>query len=201
MPKPEPVAVVEPEPVPEQPAQTVAPKARRRVPVQGFTEDLGGVPLDDAVRPAAFALAPEVGGALTDILSGLGMELTWAGQALAAQRMSKGATAGEALSQIVLYAFAHVVQHDLLAGHPLDALGLSDYAAEVLRELDKLRQAGEIGVAAHEADRDHILTLIGDADGRGALAAELLADPFGGAAPPAVLPEELRHSRDDAEDQ
>jgi hypothetical protein len=199
-PEPGPAAPPVPEaPVPEvPPTESVLPppakpKPKRRAPVLGFTEDLGGVPMDDALVPRALTLAPDVAATLTEILSGLGMELTFAGQALAAQRMAQGATAGEALSQVVLFAFAHAVQHDLLAGLPVGAFGLADYAAEVLRELDKLRLAGEIGAAAHDADRDRILTLIQDAERRGALAAELLADPFGGAAPPAVLPDELRH--------
>lgn len=187
-------AIAEPAaPAPEvAPAPVPAPRPRPLPPVTAFTEDLGGAPLPSQPLPFATQADPAVVEELREMLEGVGMELTMAGEALIGDRMAKGATAGEALLQVMVYASAHAVRLDVLAEGAVDALGLSDYVAEVIRELEKLHEAGAIGDAAFAADMAQLRILIADSPDRAGHAETLLADPVGGAAPPALLPEDLR---------
>lgn len=197
---PEPAAPEQAAPAPEPaPPPVRAPRPRPLPPVTAFTEDLGGVPLPS--QPSLFAAQadPAVLDELREMLEGVGMELTMAGEALVGDRMAKGASAGEALLQVMVYAFAHAVRLDVLAEGAVDALGLSDYVAEIMRELKKLHDAGAIGEAAFTADMQHLQTLIADTPARAGHAEALLADPVGGAAPPALLPEDLRLAEPETE--
>lgn len=193
--EPEPVpAPPEAEPQPVVKARAPAAKRPRMLPLTAYTEVLGGAAVADEAAPMRAQVDPEVVASLREVLSGLGIDLTMAGEMLIGDRLAKGASAAEALSQVVVYTFAHVVHHDLLHGRAVEALGLEDFAVEVRHELQKLHDAGEIGAAAFAADMGQLDTLITSVEARGALAEALLQDPFGGAAPPAVLPEELRGS-------
>lgn len=164
-----------------------APPKPVRTPV-GFAEDLGGAPMAMAAPPAA--IDPDVMDGLRETLQVLGFELTIAGEALIAHRMGKGATAGEALCQVVLFAVAHALRHD--TDGEIQAMGLEDYTIEVMHELEKLRDAGEIGPQPFEADMRALWSLVRESEDRIAFADQLLLDPVGGAAPPALLPEDLR---------
>lgn len=190
--EPEPDTAQAPEPAPA-PEPRPAPRPR---PVTGYTEDLGGIPQD---APAPQPVDPEVMDSLREILEGLGMEMTMAGEALVATRIAQGLKAGEALSQLVLFAFAHAVHHDILSGGAMEALGLADYTVEVMREIEKLRDAGEIEESRFEEDMRRLWALV-KGEERAELAQELLADPVGGSAPPALLPEELRHVDEDEDE-
>ncbi|TMV83798.1 hypothetical protein FGG78_22325 [Thioclava sp. BHET1] len=217
-PAPAPAAAATPAPAPVQPEPTaisplihpVAPDAPRASwPIErsapgltDFTEDLGGAPIE---TPALQLDTGAQAGAVEDIgetLRALGMEITPAGEALARQRLSGGATTGEALSQVVLFAIAHAVQHDLQSGGQLLEFGLHDYAVEVMREIEKLRDGGELRDDLFEQDMRQVWALVQEGAKRGALAAEILKDPVGGAAPTALLPEELRQpEEEDDEDR
>lgn len=167
--------------------------ARRKVPV-GYTDEIGGIAEAFEIAPALPDLSPELMDGLREVLGGVGMELTMAGEALIGDRMAKGASAGEALSQVVLFAFAHAVRYDAASEGEVTALGLNDYAVEVMRELEKLRDAGEIGDQCFEDDMRRLWRLVeGTAEGTAAAEA-LLQDPVGGAAPTALLPEDLRQA-------
>lgn len=126
------------------------------------------------------------------------MEITVAGDALIGNRMSRGALAGEALLQVVVFAFAHAARYDLLSGSPVPAEDLREYGQALVREMEKLREAGEIRPEAFDRDMALVLALADKAGTddtatkRPALIEELLADPVGGIAPPALLPEGLR---------
>ncbi|MBI1171477.1 hypothetical protein GC209_08760 [bacterium] len=185
------------EAAPAQPAKAKAkPKPRPR-PITAFTEDLGGAPLPLAAPALPASVDPALLAGLRETLSVMGLDLTPAGEALAANRIAKGASAAEALSQVVLFAFGHAVSQDLYRGGPVADLGLRDYAGEVLREVAKLRDAGELPSAAYDRDTQQLWALLNDSPDRAAQVRALLADPVGGAAPPAVLPEELRRSDED----
>ena len=187
-----------PTPTPSPIAQSQPAKRRA---VIGFTEDLGGAPLQpEAVSPGLDADF-EAMDALRDVLSGLGMDLTLAGEMLVNHRMAQGANVAEALMQVILYTFAHAVRHDLSQSGQITALGLADYAAEVRREVQKLRDAGSISAVRFDADMGQLAVLIADPDTAAALTATLLKDPFGGAAPPALLPDDLRAGQSDDSDE
>ena len=196
--------VAEPEPVavtvsaPEAKRKVAAPKRRA---VTGFTEDLGGVPVaPEPISPATTA-DPQAIEALREVLSGLGIELTMAGEMLAHHRIAQGDSGAEALMQVVLYTFAHAVHHDLAQENQMAALGLADYAVEVRREVQKLRDAGAVSAARFDADMGQIAVLMGGDATAATLASTLLQDPIGGAAPPALLPEELRAGHADGADE
>ena len=180
---PEPAALPEATPVPEaapeiapEPARIEAPPAAPvraapkapKVSVSVFTEDLGGAPSDDT---------PTCG-------------------AEAADRMARGASVGEALTQVVMFAFAHAVRYDVQSEGEVQALGLNDYAIEVMREIEKLRDAGVIGEERFEQDMHRLWDLVQGGEERLARAEEMLLDPVGGAAPPALLPEDLRRAEE-----
>ncbi|MDE3238344.1 MAG: hypothetical protein KGN33_05245 [Paracoccaceae bacterium] len=200
---PAPAIEAAPEPQPE-PAPAPAPAAkprpksppRARIPVDAFTEDLGGTAIDDEAAPRRAAVQPEVLEGLREMLSVVGLDLTDAGQILIADRLSKGARPGEAMSQVTLFAFAHAVRNDLMTYGSITALGLTDYAVEVMREIEKLRDAGEIADEVFEADMRRLWALLQDTPERATLLEDLLLDPIGGLAPPAVLPEDLRQVED-----
>lgn len=202
-PAPEPPPAPQPEPAlapapATAPAPAPAPARLRPVSHAALTEDLGGAPMGRTAM--AMDLPPDLVEGLRDTLAAFGMDLTQAGEALVADRLARGATPGEALSQVVLFAFAHAVRHDLQSGGTVEALGLSHYAVEVMQEIEKLRDAGEIGETAFEADMRGLWDLVGSGSpeaARAAMAEALLADPAGGAAPPALLPEDLQ-SADEA---
>ncbi|MFC7704258.1 hypothetical protein ACFQXB_08635 [Plastorhodobacter daqingensis] len=166
------------------------PTAAERAAASAYTEELGGTPAV-IVTPAP-AIDPALLESLREVIEGLGMEMTMAGDALVAHRIARGDSAAEALSQLVLYAFAHAVRHDIISNGAVQALGLTDYAVEVMREIEKLRDAGEIGDARFEEDMRRLWALVSEGEEQARLAEELLSDPMGGAAPPALLPEELR---------
>lgn len=187
---PEPVArpaPATPRPAPAMPRPHFAP--------DDYTDKVGG---GDAIEIGPETFDPEAIDSLRETLAELGMDLTMAGESLIADRMTSGESAGDALSQVVLFAFAHAVHYDLLSGGGMQALGLTDYAIEVMKELEKLRDAGVIGAGRFEADMRLLWSFVGE-DGelmRANRAAELLSDPVGGAAPPATLPEDLQAVED-----
>ena len=139
--------------------------------------------------------------ALRDVLSGLGIELTQAGEMLVNHRMAQGANAAEALMQVVVFTFAHAVHLDAAHGRQLAGLGLADYAVDVQREVQKLRDAGAVSVARYDTDMGQLAVLMGVSPEAATLAATLLQDPYGGAAPPALLPEELRAGQSNDADE
>lgn len=159
-------------------------------PVTAFTEDLGGAPL--ASTAAAVAVDPETVEGVRSLLESLGMELTIAGESLLGADLAGGKSPGEALLRIVIFAFAHAVRFDLDSEGQVQALGLSDYAAETLSELGKLHEAGEIPDTIWLDNRALLQEIVSDTAGRAEQIARILADPMGGAAPPALLPEDLR---------
>ncbi|MBI1218658.1 MAG: hypothetical protein GC186_08945 [Rhodobacteraceae bacterium] len=177
---------------PASPTRTSVSAEARRAMISAFTEDLGGAPLDVDPRLNGPEIAPEVMDGLREILGVVGMELTDAGEVLIGDRMAKGATQGEALSQVVLFAFAHAVRYTASAGGKGPDFGLKEYAIEVMRELEKLRNAGEIREDRFEDDMRRLWTLVEEAPDRIRDAEQLLTDPVGGIAPPAILPAELR---------
>lgn len=189
----EPAAEPAAQPVPATPRP--APIPRPHFALDDYTDKVGG---GDAIEVGPAAIDPEEIDSLRETLAELGMDLTMAGEALIADRMAKGESAGDALSQVVLFAFAHAVHYDLLSGGGMQALGLTDYAIEVMKELEKLRDAGVIGPERFESDMRRLWSFVGE-DGelmRANRAAELLTDPVGGAAPPATLPEDLQAVED-----
>lgn len=185
--------VEDPAPVAEAVAAPLPqPAPRPRISPNLYTEDLGGIPDEDVALVDAFRVDPEVMEGLRETLDVIGMTLTYAGEALVADRLSKGAAPGDTLLQIVLFGFAHAFRLDALSHETLDMDGLRQYAVEVLIEMAKLRDAGAIAAIAYEADSRLINELIEDAENRLELCTTLLADPVGGAAPPCMLPEDLR---------
>ena len=192
---------LEPGPEATPPKPTAKPKPAkakpRPKPITAFTEDLGGSPLPLAAPALPASVDPATLEGLRESLSVMGLDLTPAGEALAAHRIAKGATPAEALSQVVLYAFAHAVQQDLYSGGPVADLGLRDYATEVLREIAKLCAAGELDEAAFDRDKRQLWAVLDEGLDREANVKILLCDPMGGSAPPAVLPEDLRRSDDE----
>ncbi|MCE8433940.1 hypothetical protein, partial [Rhodovulum sulfidophilum] len=170
------------------------PMPRRAKPrnVRGYTEELGGSPVAAKTVPLRHDVDPAMMENLREALAVIGIEMTFAGEALIADRMGRGASIGEALSQVVLFAFAHAVAEDARAGEQLQALGLTDYAVDVIAEFERLRDAGEIDGDRLEEDMRRLWTLVGDSPDRLRLAEELLQDPVGGLTPPALLPEDLR---------
>lgn len=189
---PEPAAVP-PAPAPLDPAPPKPVQTRPiRIPLDAYTDEIGGQPLAYAPLARPAALDPDLLEGLREMLEVMGMELTQAGEAMIADRMAKGASAGEALCQVALYAFAHAAHYDSLSeDQSLSAL-LHDYAIEVIRELEKLRDAGEVRAEPFERDMRAIWALVDKTSDPSPLVAELLSDPMGGAAPPAVMPEEVR---------
>lgn len=201
-----PLAEVKPDiATPEAPAKVAVHVPPPRVPhfaPDDYTDKVGG---GDAIEIGSSALDPEVLDGLRETLSDLGMELTMAGEALISDRMGRGDSAGDALSQVVLFAFAHAVHYDLLSGGGMQALGLTDYAIEVMQELEKLRDAGAIASERFEMDMRCLWSFVGDTEAgellRADRAAEVLTDPMGGAAPTAILPEDIQTAEDpDSED-
>ncbi|ANB33737.1 hypothetical protein M2324_001299 [Rhodovulum sulfidophilum] len=170
------------------------PMPRRAKPrnVRGYTEELGGSPVAAKTVPLRHDVDPAMMENLREALAVIGIEMTFAGEALIADRMGRGSSIGEALSQVVLFAFAHAVAEDARAGEQLQALGLTDYAVDVIAEFERLRDAGEIDGDRLEEDMRRLWTLVGDSPDRLRLAEELLQDPVGGLTPPALLPEDLR---------
>ncbi|MCB5410839.1 hypothetical protein [Pseudogemmobacter faecipullorum] len=197
--QPEP-APADPHPVAPQQAAAPARPRQRFAPVPpGYTDELGGAPL--AYQPAATtALSPELLEGLCELLGTLGMEMTMAGETLVADRLARGATPGEALMQLVLFAFGHAARFEMASGNPARPEDLQEYGTAVLAEMTRLYAAGEIGAAQFEHDRQGILALSDSSQDRSQLVAELFMDPIGGAAPPALLPEELRSIEEDEEE-
>ncbi|OLS45828.1 hypothetical protein BV509_16705 [Rhodovulum sulfidophilum] len=211
---PAPVSAPEPQIAPpEQPTSVVAapapapapaaddlplPMPRRAAPrnLRGYTEELGGSPAPVKTVPLRHNADPALMENLREALAVIGIEMTFAGEALIADRMEHGASIGEALSQVVLFAFAHAVAEDAREGGQLQAMGLTDYAVDVIAEFERLRDAGEISGDRLEEDMRRLWTLVGDSPERLSLAQELLADPVGGLTPPALLPEDLRPAED-----
>lgn len=192
-----PPQAVAPEVAPETeaPPPVTRPARPARLPLNAYTDEIGGQPM--AVAPAV-DLDPELLEGLHEMLELLGMEVTIAGDALIGNRVSRGALAGEALLQVVVFAFAHAARYDILSGSPVPADDLHAYGQALVRELEKLRDAGEIRSEPFDRDIGLVLTLADKAagDSRAALIEELLADPVGGIAPPALLPEGLRGLED-----
>ena len=129
------------------------------------------------------------------------MEMTMAGETLVADRLARGATAGEALMQLVLFAFGHAARFDMASANPASPEDLQEYGNAVLAEMTRLYTAGEIGAAQFEHDRQGILALSDSTSDRSQLVDELFMDPIGGAAPPALLPEELRSIEEDEDEE
>ena len=201
-PQPAPLAVEEAAPpaIPAPAPKRKSPAPKRRA-VTGFTEDLGGVPVPPHPVFPAHTADPQAIETLRELLSGLGIELTMAGEMLAHHRLAQGDTQAQTLMQVILFTFAHAVQHDLSHGSEIAALGLTDYAVEIRREVQKLRDAGAVTAAQFDADMGRLSGLVSGDDKAASLAASLLQDPIGGAAPPALLPEELRAGQSAPEDE
>lgn len=182
------------EPLADAPAGPTSPAATRQVSranLLAFTEELGGTPLEDDVRIRKPDVAPQVMDGLRETLALVGMELTAAGELLIGDRIQKGASQGDALSQVVLFAFAHVINFEALGGGLLKVGALRDYAVGVMRTLEKLRDGGEIAENRFEEDMRFLWVMVQDTAARFEEARKLLVDPIGGMAPPAVLPEDL----------
>ena len=190
-----------PKPVKAAPPLAPAQPKKRRA-VVGFTEDLGGTPLQPEPVASAQSGHAQAIEALREVLTGLGIDLTMAGEMLASHRLDQGDSGAEALMQVIVFTFAHAVHQDLTNGRETAAMGLAEYAVEVQRELQKLRDAGAIPAVRFDADMGQLAVLMSATAEAARLAATLLQDPFGGAAPPALLPEDLRRSDsdDDADD-
>lgn len=172
-----------------------APRAPRRkpLPVNAYTDELGGIPTEDVALVPAFQVDAEILNGLRDMLDVIAMPMTFAGEALVADRMSKGAIAGDALMQVVVYAFAHAIRLESQTHGTLDLAGLVQYGDAVLAELEKLHHADAISADRFAEDSTSIRALVGAGEPDRALAERLiLSDPVGGAAPPALLPEDLR---------
>lgn len=189
-------------PAPDRKAQAPRPAKPResrqalRARLDAFTEDLGGVPVEAELAPGRPEVAPDVMDGLRETLALHDLELTAAGETLIADRMAGGATQGEALCQVVLYAFAHAVHLAALGGCAFQPGALKDYAVEIMRALEALRDSGEIRDDRFEEDMRQLWALIGgDSDAR-QMAETLLSDPIGGMAPSAVLPDEMLVTED-----
>jgi hypothetical protein len=160
----------------------------------GFTEDLGGVPnAENAVNQAHMVDASTLAG-IQEMLESFGMELTAAGEVLIADRMASGASPGDALVQVVLYAFGHAARHGMISERAFLGLSLSDFAVFVMQELEKLRDSGAICELRFEDDMKDLWSMVNNStEGL----EKLLADPIGGAAPPALLPQDMHLSDDE----
>lgn len=172
-----------------------APRAPKRkpLPVNAYTDELGGVPDEDVALVPAFQMDAEIIHGLREMLDVIAMPMTFAGEALVADRMAKGAVAGDALMQVVLFGFAHAIRLESQTRGTLDLAGLAQYGVEVLAELEKLHLAGAISAERFAEDSARIRALVGGAEPDRALADHIIqSDPVGGAAPPALLPEDLR---------
>ncbi|ARE40509.1 hypothetical protein RGUI_2368 [Rhodovulum sp. P5] len=182
----------EPGPAAPKPAPKVMPgPATAARPPVALTADDDDVAVDEDTVPLASALDPETVDEVRELVAGMGMELTFAGEALMGQLVAKGAQLGDALSQMLLISFAHAVQEDETSGGKLMSLGLRDYVVEVMQEVEKLRDAGFVGDARFEEDMRRLWSMF-DGDDRMQIASTLLSDPIAGVTPPALLPEDLR---------
>lgn len=172
-----------------EPSQAQAPQSRparrkaARAPA-GYTEDLGGGIPPQARRPD---IDPEALAGISETLGQLGLELTPNGEALVAARMDQGASAGAALCQVVLYAYAHAVRHEIDWGPTMPPETFREHVLEVIAELERLRDIGAIDSAPFEADMLRLWGIVEDSPLREARLAAILSDPLGGAAPPAFL--------------
>ncbi len=183
------------------PAPTPAPRRAPRqkpLPVNAYTDELGGIPDEDVALVPAFQVDADIISGLRDMLDVIAMPMTFAGEALVADRMAKGASAGDALMQLVLYGFAHAIRLDSETHGTLDLAGMAQYGDAVLAELEKLHLADAISADRFAADSAAIRALVGSGEPDRALAESLiLSDPVAGAAPPALLPEDLRLPAED----
>ena len=170
----------------------VTARYAHRPALSDFTEVLGGTPIAYNPRGVTQGVPKDVMDGLREWLDVVGLQLTGAGEDLIEDRMAKGASQGEALLQVVLFAFAHGVYLDAVTDGNVQALGLQEYAIEVMREVEKLRDAGEIRDDRFESDMRCLWALVTVSADQFQQAKGLLADPVGGAAPIAILPEELR---------
>lgn len=188
----DPPAAADPTPVaPKAPAPR-APK-RKPLPVNAYTDELGGIPTEDVALVPAFQVDAEIINGLREMLDVIAMPMTFSGEALVADRMAKGAIAGDALMQVVLFGFAHAIRLESETRGTLDLAGLAQYGVEVLAELEKLHLADAISADRFAEDSAHIRALVGGGEPDRALAERIIqSDPVGGAAPPALLPEDLR---------
>ncbi len=187
-------AAMDPAPAeaPVEPAAPRPPPRRKPLPVNAYTDDLGGIPAEDVPLVPAFRVDPDIIDGLREMLDVIGMPMTFAGEALVADRMAKGAMAGDALMQLVLFGFAHAIRLESLTHGTLDLAGLAQYGAEVLAEMEKLHLADAISADRFAEDSALLRALVTGAEPDRALAESILADPVGGAAPPTLLPEDLR---------
>ncbi|MBK1637018.1 hypothetical protein [Rhodovulum adriaticum] len=182
----------------ETPPAAPAPRPKRpdRAQALAYTEDLGGAPLPEGGVALTHDVDPEVMEGIREVLAGFGMDLTFAGEAFIGARIAQGHEAGDALCQVVLFAFAHAVRDDLASDGALSQLGLGDYAAEIAEELGKLHAAGLIGAERLEQDRSRLIALADAGADRASIVEDILSDPVGGLLPPAALPEELRPAQE-----
>jgi hypothetical protein len=158
-----------------------------------FTEGLGGIPIAENHVYQACMVDASTLAEIREMLESFGMELTAAGEVLIADRVESGASPCDALVQVVLYAFGHAARHGMLDKRAFLGLSLSDFAVFVMQELEKLRDADIICEARFEEDMRNLWSTITNPSES---LDELLADPIGGAAPPALLPEDMRSSDD-----
>ncbi|MBJ2151657.1 hypothetical protein [Paracoccus sp. IB05] len=206
VPEPTPMAPSEPAPLPaaraieSTPSVHAAGQTRPRPVPAGYADDIGGVPMAFQAAQLSASLDPDLLEGLRDFLVTLGIELTSAGEALVADRLNRGASAGDALMQLVLFAFAHMARFDEISASPADPAELRDYTHAVLTELERLCDAGEISEARFDQDRHEIRILADSSADRAPLIERLFMDPFGGMAPPALLPAELRGVEEFEED-
>lgn len=194
------VAPVETAPAAAPVAEPAPPRAPRRkpLPLNAYTDELGGIPDEDVALVPAFQVDADIIAGLRDMLDVIAMPMTFAGEALVADRMAKGASAGDALMQLVLYGFAHAIRLDSETHGTLDLAGMAQYGDAVLAELEKLHLADAISADRFAADSAAIRALVGSGEPDRTLAESLiLSDPVAGAAPPALLPEDLRLPAED----
>lgn len=182
------------------PTAPKTPRAPRRkpLPVNAYTDELGGIPTEDVALVPGFQVDGEILNGLREILDVIAMPLTFAGEALVADRLAKGAIAGDALMQVVLFGFAHAIRLESQTRGTLDLAGLAQYGDAVLAELEKLHLAEAITAERFAKDSAHIRALVGGGEPDRVLAESLIqSDPVAGAAPPALLPEDLRLPSED----
>ena len=158
----------------------------------GYTEDMGGAPIDMPAQIAPTVVDDAILADIGETLDVVGLTLTDAGVALVNARVTQGVAPGDTLLKVILYGLAHALRLDALSQETLDKDSTRQYMREVLVELGKLRDAGAMDPAVFESDSAEILRLLQAGPESLALCDALLADPIGGAAPPCLLPEELR---------
>lgn len=163
------------------------------MPQQPLTE----FPDEEALQPVAAAgrapgeIDPEEIEGIHQVIYGLGMEPTEATEPYIFARISEGLSTGEVVSRMVLAAFAHELARRGAGIEPGAAEALQSYAVEVMQEVEKLRDAGQIREALFEADMRALWEMVTPGPAQLTAALNLLAEGQDAGETPARLPEEL----------